>query len=86
MVGFPKVMELSVNSQNISQLCSSQVLTVKLGKPSTTGIAFPDYKTREVYKNDGQELSCATTAVLYKDRLLIGSLYGDMLYCDVKFY
>ena len=36
--------------------------------------------------NDGQELTCATSAVVYKDRLLIGSLFGNMLYCEVKFY
>ena len=57
-----------------------------LGKPSTSGVAFPDYEIREVYKNDGKELSVSTTANVYKNRLLIGSLDSNMLYCEIKHY
>ena len=73
-------------SKNISHPCPSQILTLQLGEPSTSGIAYPDYEVREVYMNDGKEISAATTAIVYKDRLLIGALYGNMLYCEVKFY
>ena len=86
VAGVPRVLDISVHSNNLSHPSPSQVIAVQLGKPSKSGKAFPDYKVREVYKNDGQEVTGATTAVVYKDRLLIGSLFGNMLYCEVKFY
>ncbi|KAJ7385863.1 Serum paraoxonase/arylesterase 1 [Desmophyllum pertusum] len=86
VAGISKALDLTAHSQNLSHPSASQILTVQLGKPSTSGTAFPDQKVREVYKNDGLELTGATSAIVYKDRLLIGSLFSNMLYCEVKFY
>ena len=61
-------------------------LTVQLGKPSISGVVFPENEVRKVYNNDGDELSIATTAIVYRDRLLIGSLDSDMLYCEMRYY
>lgn len=61
-------------------------MTLQLGEPSLSGKAFPDYEVREVYLNDGKELSGATSGIVYKDRLLIGSAVSNLLYCEVKFY
>lgn len=86
MAGLFQLLELAKLVMNLSHPSPSQIMTVKLGDPSTSGIAFPDYEVREVYKNDGRELTGATGVVYHKNRLLIGSLFGDMLYCEVKFY
>ena len=86
LAAFPQALHIVEYTKNISHLCPSQILTLQLGEPSASGIAYPDYELREVYVNDGKEVSAATVATVYKDRLLIGSLSGDMLYCEVKFY
>ena len=36
--------------------------------------------------NDGKEVSGSSSAIFYKDRLLIGSVFSNMVYCEVKFY
>lgn len=82
----PKVMDLVEHSKNISHFTASQVLEVQLGKPSASGVAFPDHKVRGVYRNDGKELSASTTALVYKSQLLVGTLHTNMLYCEVKYY
>ncbi|XP_078372894.1 serum paraoxonase/arylesterase 1-like [Oculina patagonica] len=86
VAGITRALDHTAHSQNLNHPSPSQVLSVQLGKSFTSGIAFPDYKVREVYKNDGRELSGATSAIVYKDRLLIGSVFSNMLYCEVKFY
>ena len=55
---------------------------VYLGKASTCGVAFPDYEVREIYANDGKELSFATAALVYQERLLVGTV--DPEYCFVS--
>jgi len=55
-------------------------------KPSASGIAFPDNEVREVYKNDGNELTFSKSAIVYKDRLPIGSIDSNKLYCELKYY
>lgn len=84
VAGLPRVLEFSAHTQNLSHHSPSQVVTVQLGEPSTSGVAFPDYKVREVYKNDGLELSGCTSAIVYKDRLLMGAAFSNMLYCEMK--
>ena len=86
VAGLSQGMDVAEHANNLSHPCPSQILMVKLGKPSTSGIAFPENEVREVYVNDGNELSCATSATVYKDRLLIGSLDSNMLYCELKYY
>jgi len=84
--GIPRAVDVLEHAKNLSHPSPSQVLTIKLGKPSASGIAFPDNEVREVYKNDGNELTFSTSAIVYKDRLLIGSLDSNMLYCELKYY
>ena len=84
VAAIPTVLEFSAHSQNVSYPSPSQVLAVQLGEPSTSGVAFPDNKVREVYMNDGHELSGCTSAIVYKNRLLMGAAFGNMLYCEMK--
>ena len=84
VAGLPRILEFSAHAHNLSHPSPSQVLTVQLGEPSTSGVAFPDYKVREVYMNDGQELSGCSSAIVYKDRLLMGTVFSNMLYCEMK--
>ena len=84
VAAIPIILEFTAHSQNLSHLSPSQVFTVQLGEPSPSGEAFPDYKVREVYMNDGQELSGSSSAIIYKNRLLMGSVFSNMLYCEMK--
>ena len=86
LVGIPRVTDAILHSTNVSHPSPSQVFEVNLGKPSTSGVAFPDYEVREVYVNDGKELSFATTAIVYQDRLLVGTLDNNMLLCQLIYY
>lgn len=49
---------------------------------------LPDGKLEEkliqVYANDGKTLSASSAAVTYGNNVLIGSLYGKMLQCEMK--
>ena len=40
---------------------------VYLGKASTSWVAFPDYEVREIYANDGKEVSFAIAALVYQE-------------------
>ncbi|RMX39621.1 hypothetical protein pdam_00003966 [Pocillopora damicornis] len=82
----PKILDIVAYSKNISHPSASQVLEVQLWKSSASGIAFPYHKVREVYRNDGKELSASTSALVYKSQLLVGTLSTNMLYCEVKYY
>ena len=87
VAGMPRLMDfIEHNQKNLSFPSPSQVFTLHPGKPSSSGEAFPDYEVREVYMNDGKEVSGSSSAIFYKDRLLIGSVFGNMVYCEVKFY
>ena len=86
LVGIPRVTDAILHSTNLSHPSPSQAFEVKLGKPSTSGEAFPDYEIREVYANDGKELSFATTALVYKDNLLVGTVDNNMLLCQLIYY
>jgi len=86
LAGIPRALDLTKQFKNLSHPCPSQIMTLQLGEPSLSGKAFPDYEVREVYLNDGKELSGATSGIVYKDRLLIGSAVSNLLYCEVKFY
>ena len=86
LAGIPRAVDAVEHANNLSHPSPSQVLTIKLGKSSASGKAFPDNEVREVYKNDGTELTLSTSAIVYKDRLLIGTLDSNMLYCELKYY
>ena len=86
LAGIPRPVEFVEYAKNLSHPSPSQIVTLQLGEPSAFGIAFPDYELREVYMNDGREIAGATSAIVYEDHLLIGSLFGNMLYCEIKSY
>ncbi|XP_068710967.1 serum paraoxonase/lactonase 3-like isoform X1 [Montipora foliosa] len=87
LAGIPRPVDAAERGANLTHPCPSQVFVVKLGKPSSTsGIAFPEYELRVAYANDGDELSLATTALVYKDLLLAGTIDGNMLLCKLIYY
>ncbi|XP_068708075.1 serum paraoxonase/lactonase 3-like [Montipora foliosa] len=87
LAGIPRPVDAAQRGANLTHPCPSQVFVVKLGKPSSTsGIAFPEYELRVAYANDGAELSLATTALVYKDLLLAGTIDGNMLLCKFIYY
>ena len=86
LAGFPQALEFVKHTKNFSHPSPSQILTLQLREQSTSGEPFPDYEAREVYKNDGREVSGASSALFYKDRLLVGSVFSNMVYCEVKYY
>ncbi|XP_074612908.1 serum paraoxonase/lactonase 3-like [Acropora palmata] len=86
LAGIPRAADAALHSANLSHPSPSQVFEVNLGKASTSGVAFPDYEVREVYANDGKELSFVTTAIVYQDRLLVGTLDNNMLLCQLIHY
>lgn len=61
-------------------------MMLQLGEPASSGISFPDYQLREAYMDDGRQMTGATSAVVYKDRLLIGSFCGDLLLCEIQYF
>jgi arylesterase/paraoxonase len=73
----PKLLTYVKHSGDPSVLSPSQVIKVI---PKEEG-----YDIQEVYLNSGEELSASSVAVLYKDRMLIGAVFGDkILDCKLK--
>ena len=83
LVKISQAADAAVYSANLSHPSSSQVFEVNLGKASTSWVAFPDYEIREVcaIANDGRGQSFATTAFVYQERLLVGTVDNN----DVTF-
>jgi arylesterase/paraoxonase len=59
--------------ENISP---SQVLKIKVSDGQS--------KITEVYSNDGTEISGSTVAARYKDAILVGTVFTNTLYCELK--
>ena len=59
-------------------LSFSQVLKITISDGKT--------KITEVYSNDGSEISGSTVAARYKDALLIGTVFTNTLYCELKIW
>lgn len=73
----PKMLTFVKHSADPSVLSPSQVIKVV---PKEEG-----YDTQEIYLNSGEELSASSVAVLYKDRMLIGAVFGNqILDCTLK--
>ncbi len=74
----PQLLKLVAHAKDAGKLSPSQVLRVKLrddGQP----------RIDEVYLNGGEELSGSSVGAVYRDRLLIGSIYEDkFLDCNFK--
>jgi len=58
-------------------LAPSQVLRIRLDKEKLT------YSLTEPYANDGSQLAGSTVAIRYDRQLLIGSVFRQLLHCDI---
>lgn len=74
----PKLLTFVKHQNDPSKLAPSQILKIiPVGKGT--------YEVKEIYLNNGEELSSSTVAVLYRDRMLIGSVLDDhILDCTLK--
>jgi len=73
----PKILTFVKHAGDPSVQSPSQVIKVV---PKEVG-----YDIQEIYLNSGEELSASSVAVLYKDRMLIGAVFGDkILDCKLK--
>ncbi|XP_015769516.1 PREDICTED: serum paraoxonase/arylesterase 1-like [Acropora digitifera] len=86
LAGIPRVSDIVEHINNISHRSPSQIMMLQLGEPASSGIGFPDYQLREAYMDDGRQITGATSAVVYKDRLLIGSICGNLLLCEIQYF
>lgn len=82
--GFPVAFDFFKHEHNLSHPCPSLAITVRLGRAQSTGEVFPDFELREVYSNNGHELKGSTVAAEYKGKLLIGTVFDNLLYCNIK--
>ena len=74
----PKLLTFVKHQNDPSKLAPSQILKIL---PAGKG----DYEVKEIYLNNGEELSGSTVAVLYRNRMLIGSVLDDhILDCTLK--
>lgn len=78
VTGHPKMLTFLRHAADEANRAPSQILEVSGGPES--GYAF-----RETYLNGGDEISAASVAAGYRDRLLVGSVFeGFFLDCTVK--
>jgi len=74
----PKLLSFVAHSKDSTKKSPSQVLKIKYR-------GTQDYEIKEVYLNDGTPLSGSSVATVYKDKLLIGSVFeGRILYCQLS--
>ena len=72
--------------KNFSKPCPSKVYQMKLVKEESGEIPFTVQEVLEVYSTNGVKtpgLRGASSAAFYKGKLLIGTVYGNLMYCDV---
>ncbi|XP_071478844.1 serum paraoxonase/arylesterase 2-like [Diadema antillarum] len=63
-----------------SKTCPSQVIRVRF-RPSSE--PYQEYELDEVYSEEGDMISMASTAVYYQNQLLIGTVRHRLLHCEV---
>jgi arylesterase/paraoxonase len=66
----PKLLTFVKHQNDPTKIAPSQILKIV---PTGKGA----YDVKEIYLNTGEELSSSTVAVLYRDRMLIGSVLDD---------
>ena len=87
LAGSPNVLRAVQHFQNVSLPAPAQVISIRLNQyQPSAAVPFPDYEAREVYLNDGSELKTSSAAVVFNGTLVIGSVDGNVLLCDVKAY
>ena len=74
----PKLLTFVKYSQNPKILSPSQVLKVAIKESGQNTV-------QEIYLNDGKHLSGSSVAAVFKDTLLIGSVFDDhFLLCKIS--
>jgi len=68
----PKLLTYVQHARDPSKLSPSQILHLN---PTTAG----GYDIKEVYLNNGEEISAASVAAVYKNRMLIGAVFDPKL-------
>jgi len=66
------------HSQDARNLCGSRVFEVDADRHGMLG------NLRELFANDGSELACATSAISYRNTLLIGAARAPPLLCKMN--
>lgn len=71
-------------NKNLTKPCPSKVFIVKLSDKNSDDVPFKIDNIVEVYSGTGEDdFKCASTAVTYKGNLLIGSIFDNLMYCEV---
>ena len=86
MGSHPKPADFLRHSQNLSIPAASQVITIRLNDHKPAGVPFPHYDVREVYMNDGSQIKASTSALFYNGTLLVGTVFDNLLVCEVLAY
>ena len=63
----------------VNRITGSHILTVK-----TDTHGNPTGDIVELYRNNGTEISLSSVALHYKKKLLIGSVFDKLLFCEIK--
>ena len=71
-------------SANFSRPCPGAVLQVKLSKMEGGDAPFKVDDIRKVFSNSGQgEFKCVSVAAFYREKMLIGNPFSNLMYCDI---
>lgn len=71
-------------NKNFSKPCPAKGFQVKLSNQNDDKAPFKVDDIIEVYATRGDgDAKCASSAVFYKGKLLIGSPFGNLIYCTI---
>ena len=69
---------------NFTKPCPGSLLQVKLSKLENGRVPFRVDEIREVFSHSGEgDFKCVSTALFYREKLLIGTPFSNAMYCDV---
>eukprot|EP00118_Oscarella_pearsei_P014036 m.117577 g.117577 ORF g.117577 m.117577 type:complete len:374 (+) comp37616_c0_seq1:192-1313(+) len=80
----PRLLKVADCLHSTSKPCDSHVLLLKLGQESEQGLPFPDYSLEQIYYDVGDQHKASSVAVHYKGQMLVGSIFDNVLFCEVK--
>ena len=71
-------------STNFSKPCPAKVIQVKLSQESKENVPFKVDDIVEFYSSRGEgNIKAASSAVMYQGKLLIGTVFSNLMYCDI---
>lgn len=77
-------------SKNLSLPCSSQVVRLRVNNlpQSSSSRKSPvfQYEARDVYVNDGRQLKASSAAAHYQGKMLVGTVFDNLLFCELHAY